>query len=112
MYYTFSMSQTPKRSSQKPQAVVDVLQRLFENSKSPLADGFQRWKLESNWEKIVGPSLAKHSRPVQFMKGTLTIEVTSSVWLQELRFLADEIKNNVNQHQGHQWVNRIQLVHK
>ncbi len=101
-----------KRPSQKPSPVVDVLQRLFENSKSPLSDGFQRWKLESQWDQIVGPSLAKHSRPVQFYQGVLTIEVASSVWLNEFRFLVEEIRQNVNKHQGHQWVQRVHLVHK
>lgn len=92
--------------------MVDVLQRLFENSKSPLADGYLRWKLENQWASVVGPTLAKHSRPIQYMKGTLTVEVTNSVWLNEIRFLLDDIKNKVNQHQGSNWVDRIQLVHK
>jgi hypothetical protein len=101
-----------KRPSQKPSAVVDVLQRLFENSKSPLADGFQRWKLENQWKDIVGPTLSQHSRPIQYFKGTLIIEVTNSVWLNEIRFLLEDIKEKVNHHQGSNWVQRIQLVHK
>jgi predicted nucleic acid-binding Zn ribbon protein len=101
-----------KRPSQKPSAVVDVLQRLFENSKSPLADGFQRWRLESHWTVIVGETLGKHSRPIQYDRGTLIVEVTNSVWLNEIRFLLDEIRTKVNQHQGSNWVQRIQLVHK
>ncbi|MBY0383910.1 DUF721 domain-containing protein [bacterium] len=101
-----------KRPSQKPSTMVDVLQRVFENSKSPLADGFQRWKLENKWPDIVGPTLAQNSRPIQYMKGTLTVEVTNSVWLNEIRFLIDDIKQKVNEHQGSCWVERIQLVHK
>jgi predicted nucleic acid-binding Zn ribbon protein len=106
------MEKSKKRPSQKPAAVVDVLQRLFENSKSPLADGFQRWKLESQWQLVVGDTLAKHSRPVQFDNGTLIVEVTNSVWLNEIRFFLDEIRTKVNQHQGTNWVQRIQLIHK
>jgi hypothetical protein len=101
-----------KRPSQKPLAAIDVLQRLFENGKSPLSDGFQRWKLEHQWGEIVGATLCKNTRPVQYFKGTLTIEVTNSVWLNEVRFLVDDIREKVNQHQGSDWVQRIQLVHK
>jgi len=34
-----------------------VLQSLFENSKSPLANGFQRWNLEREWSTVVGAQL-------------------------------------------------------
>jgi predicted nucleic acid-binding Zn ribbon protein len=101
-----------EKKSQKPFTAADVLQRLFENSKSPLSDGFQRWRLESQWESIVGATMGKHSRPIQFDKGTLVVEVTNSVWLQEIRFFIDDIKTKVNQHKGYNWVERIHLVHK
>jgi predicted nucleic acid-binding Zn ribbon protein len=90
----------------------DVLQRLFENSKSPLAEGFQRWKLEGQWENVVGPTLAKHSRPVRFDRGTLIIEVANSVWMNEVRFLLEEIKYKINHHMGKIWVDKIVLIHK
>jgi hypothetical protein len=100
------------KKPQKLSAVADVLQRLFENSKSPLADGFQRFRLESEWPSIVGETIGKHSRPIQYDKGTLIVEVTNSVWLQEIRFFVDEIIFKVNKHKGHHWVDRIHLVHK
>jgi len=96
----------------KPFAAADVLQRLFENSKSPLASGFQRFKLEGQWAEVVGPTLAKQSRPVNYDRGTLIIEVTNSVWLNEVRFLLDEIKFKINRHMGHAWVEKILLIHK
>ncbi len=103
------MSEKPK----KPLIhAADVLQRLFENSKSPLAGGFQRFKLEGQWSQIVGPTLAKNSRPVNYDKGTLIIEVTNSVWLNEVRFLLDDIKYKINQHMGSIWVEKIVLIHK
>lgn len=106
------MNEKKDKKSKKLLPAVDVLQRLFENSKSPLADGFQRWRLESEWGQIVGETIAKHSRPVQFDKGTLVIEVTNSVWLHEIRFFVEDIKFKVNKHKGHHWVERIHLVHK
>ncbi len=103
------MAEKPKKT---PSTAADVLQRLFENSKSPLADGFQRFKLEGQWEAVVGPTLAKHSRPVNYDKGTLIIEVANSVWLNEVRFLLDDIKFKINQHMGQTWVQKIILIHR
>lgn len=101
-----------KRESNKPATAADVLQIVFENSKSPLAGGFQRYKLEGQWAKIVGPTIAKHSRPIGYDRGRLVIEVTNSVWINEIRFLLDDIKAKVNAHMGHTWVHLIQLIHK
>lgn len=106
------MSLSMKRESTKPVTAADVLQRVFENSKSPLADGFQRYKLEGKWASIVGATIAKHSRPIGYDRGRLVIEASNSVWLNEIRFLLEEIKIKVNAHIGHDWVDFIQLVHK
>lgn len=100
----------PKKQPLHP--VADVLQRLFQNGKSPLAEGFQRWRLEGEWASVVGPTLAKHSRPVNYDRGTLIIEVASAVWMNEVRFLLEEIKYKINQHMGKIWVEKIILVHK
>jgi predicted nucleic acid-binding Zn ribbon protein len=100
------------KKSQKPVDAASVLQGLFENSKSPLAPGFQRWKLESQWPQVVGPEIAKHSRPVNYYNKILTVEVTNSVWLHELRYRIDEIKIKVNHSVGEHWVNVVRLIHK
>ena len=85
------------KKAQKPSPAADVLQRLFENSKSPLSDGFQRWKLEGKWPDIVGPTISKNSRPVFFDNGTLIVEVANASWMNEIRFFTEEIKFKVNQ---------------
>ncbi len=90
--------------------VADVLQRLFENSKSPLSEGFQRYRLEQQWDRVVGPQMARYTRPVDFNKGLLTVAVNNSSLLTELQFFRDEIITKVNTHIGNLWVKKIRFT--
>lgn len=96
--------------SKKFDSVAQVLQGLFENSKSPLAEGFQRYRLEKQWPEVVGKVLGKCSRPVDFNKGLLTIAVTNASLLTELQFFREEIITKVNTHVGKIWVKKIRFI--
>lgn len=85
----------------------EVLQTLLRNSKSDLSDGFIRWKLERQWEAVVGAAIAKETVPCAFERGTLHIWVRSSAWMQQLRFFQDLIREKVNTHLGRQWAKKI-----
>jgi hypothetical protein len=90
--------------------VADVLQRLFENGKSPLSDGFQRYRLEQKWPQVVGAQLAKYTRPVDYNRGLLTIAVTNASLLTELRFFQDEIITKVNTHLDQVWTTKLHFT--
>ncbi len=85
----------------------DVLQSLFQNSKSSLGEGFTRWKLWREWETVVGKSMALNSTPVGYRKGVLYIWVKGSPQMQEMSFLAGDIIYKINQHLGKKWIRRI-----
>ena len=87
-----------------------VLQGLLGNGKSPLSDGFLRWKIWRFWEKIVGPTLAKHCEPVGFERGKLFLWVKSAARMQEMRFFEEALKTKVNEHVGRDWVKAIRLT--
>lgn len=91
-------------------SVAQVLQGLFENSKSPLSEGFQRYRLEKQWPEVVGKQLGSCSRPVDFNKGMLTIAVTNASLLTELQFFREEIISKVNTHIGKIWVRKIRFI--
>ncbi len=74
----------------------EVLQRLFENGKSPLSEQFLRWKLWAKWEEVVGPTIAKNAEPVGFQRGVLYIWVRNSSWMQQMIFMKDHIQNSIN----------------
>ena len=94
----------------KLDSVAKVLQGLFENSKSPLSEGFQRYRLEQNWSQVVGASLGKYTRPVDFQGGLLVIEVSNASLLTELQFFRQEIISKVNTHVGKVWIHKIRFV--
>jgi predicted nucleic acid-binding Zn ribbon protein len=43
------------------------------------------------WEKVVGPEVAAHSRPVKLENGELTVEAESTAWATQLRLLAAKL---------------------
>ena len=56
-------------------------------------DDIMIWKL---WDGVVGEKIAKHARPSSIKRGILLVKVTDSVWVQELEFMAETIKDSLN----------------
>jgi predicted nucleic acid-binding Zn ribbon protein len=59
------------------------------------------------WPKVVGPTVAKIAYPAQFRGGTLFINVTDSVWMQELKFQEGELIGRLNETLGEVLVRRL-----
>ncbi len=60
------------------------------------------------WQKIMDPVIAAHSRPVGLVRGTLFVEVDSSVWLSEIvRYRRAEIIERVQHAVGSEMVGKI-----
>lgn len=53
----------------------------------------QIWDL---WDQSVGEGVAQNAKPGSFRDGTLIVHVSSSVWLQQLRFLKQDLTANIN----------------
>jgi len=91
-------------------SVSDVLQNLLENSKLPISEQFTRWKLWRKWDEVVGPTLAPHTLPVGFHRGTLYIWVKSSPWMQQLSFAAAPLREKINSYLGRDYVRQIRFT--
>lgn len=91
-------------------SAADVVQSLFQNSKSQLSDGFLRYKLELGWREVVGETLVANTRPTQFRDGVLTIAVSNSGWVHHLQFFREEIISKVNAYVGKTWVTEVKYV--
>jgi len=52
------------------------------------------------WERVVGPALAAHVRPVRLDHGTLTVEVDEPAWATQVSFLSDELRAKLNAEPG------------
>ena len=87
--------------------IKDVLASLFKNSELPFnpADG-QIWKV---WEDTVGELIARNARPAWIKKGLLKVHVEDPIWLQELEFIGQDIKDRINQKLGRIAVTNIEF---
>ena len=74
--------------------IKEVIDTIFRSSVLPINfDDMRIWKL---WDGVVGKKIAKHARPFSIKKGILLVKVTDSIWLQELEFKTEGIKERLN----------------
>jgi predicted nucleic acid-binding Zn ribbon protein len=97
----------PGPDPRDPQLFGDVLQRLVRTR------GWERPKAEAMvfgaWEKVVGPDVAKHSRPVRLDAGVLTVEAESTAWATQLRLLTGRLLKIIAAEVGHNVVTRLNI---
>ena len=74
--------------------IKEVIDTIFATSALPINfDDMRIWKL---WDGVVGKKIAEHARPFSIKKGILLVMVTDSIWLQELEFKTEGIKERLN----------------
>jgi predicted nucleic acid-binding Zn ribbon protein len=56
-----------------------------------LGERLREGRIMDLWPEVVGPTVAERSRPVKCHDGVLTVAVSSSVWLQQLTMMRQEI---------------------
>ncbi len=54
-------------------------------------------RIRDMWEAVVGPHIAKKASPEGVRNGILLVSVESSVWMQELTFMKQQILERINQ---------------
>lgn len=97
----------PGPDPRDPQPFGAVLARLV------AARGWQRPTAEATvfgaWERVVGPEIAKHSRPVKLSDGELTVEAESTAWATQLRLLAASLLKRIAAEVGHNVVTKLRI---
>ena len=76
------------------QRIDEILARALKKRHVPFRAEDRR--LADLWEKAVGPQIAAQSRPENLRKDILFVKVGSSVWMQQLHFLKEEIISKLN----------------
>ena len=88
----------------------EVLQRLLEDKAGPVSDQYLRWKLWQSWADVVGPTVSQNAEPVSYRNGVLWLCVKNSVWMQQMSFMLEPIKNSVNQKFRPGFVKEVRLT--
>lgn len=90
------------------QDIREVIQEII-NADSRLSAGLLETRVVQNWEKVLGPSVARATRRVYLYQGTLFVELNSSVVRNELVMLRDRIVRSLNQSVGAEIVKELVL---
>jgi predicted nucleic acid-binding Zn ribbon protein len=97
----------PGPDPRDPQPFGAILARLVK------ARGWQQPAAEATvfgaWERVVGPDVAKHSRPLKLEGGELTVEAESTAWATQLRLLAGSLLQRIAAEVGHNVVTRLHI---
>lgn len=97
----------PGPDPRDPQLFGAMLERLVK------ARGWEKPKAEATvfgaWEKVVGPDIAAHSRPVRLEAGVLTVEAESTAWATQLRLMAATLLRKIAGEVGHNVVTRLNI---
>ncbi len=88
----------------------EILQKLLEGKTGRVSDQYLRWKLWLNWKEIVGPTVSENAEPISFHSGILWLCVRNSVWMQQLSFMLEPIKQSVNKNFKENFVKEVRLT--
>ena len=85
----------------------DVIASLFTDSSLPFNPNDARiWEV---WDEVVGAPIANNAQPLWIRKGRLRIKVSDPIWLQELKFVGETIKEKLNKALGRNAVEKIEF---
>lgn len=88
------MTMRKKYSHARPQPIGEILSAAFK--KRGMAVQIEQNAASKLWSKAVGPKIAAQTRPDILRAGTLFVRTTSSVWVQQLHFMKDDIRQKLN----------------
>ena len=61
------------------------------------------------WDEVVGGAIARNAQPSWIKKGRLRVKVSDPIWLQELEFAGETIKEKLNERLGRSAVQSIEF---
>ena len=63
------------------------------------------------WPQVAGKPMARHSRPVAFEDGLLTLESDCTAWSAEMRRMSDDILTRINRYLGVPAVRKLKVLY-
>jgi predicted nucleic acid-binding Zn ribbon protein len=62
------------------------------------------------WADAVGPAVAGHAEPANFRDGVLSVRVSGAAWMQELQFMKEALREQLNTRLGRALIRDIYFV--
>ena len=78
----------------KPKLIGDLINKTL--IKHGIFDKIKEYYIYIIWDEEVGKNISAPAKPIFFKHGKLFVKVDSSIWLNELKFLKDKIKEKIN----------------
>jgi len=93
---------------QRPTPVGDTLQRVLQRiDPDHRMHAYRVWTF---WDDEVGDAIAQHAQPAGFHSGVLSVCVDSAAWMQELQFLKEGLREQLNRRLGEPLIRDIYFV--
>lgn len=61
------------------------------------------------WDDVAGEAVARNARPLWVRNARLRVKVSDPIWLQELSFLEETLRNRLNERLGRKAVEKIEF---
>ncbi|MCA1794496.1 MAG: DUF721 domain-containing protein [Desulfotignum sp.] len=87
-----------KKSDHKMIHISDILTTALKKYRP--AKDTEMTRIWDIWDTAVGRPIAMNAKPDTFKDGVLIVNVSSSSWIHQLKFLEKQIISNINQHMG------------
>jgi len=97
-----------KRQQTQLQSIGEVLFSVLK--KRGMTSKIEENALIKLWTKAVGPQIASKTKPDCLRNGTLFVKTISSVWVQQLHFIKEEIRDKLNQLSGKSTIKEIRFL--
>ena len=85
-----------------------IIRRVL--ARQGMEKGIKEGEVLSEWEDIVGSSVAKHAEAIALESGILFVKVNDSTWRNELSLMSEELKGKINDRFNEIRVDRIHLI--
>jgi predicted nucleic acid-binding Zn ribbon protein len=74
-------------------ALKGILERVLREQQ--FRGDIEAYKIFSQWEEIVGPKVAAHTRPNRIINKVLYVEVDDHLWLAQLKYMKTDMLRKI-----------------
>ena len=86
----------------------DVISNLLKGGDLPFnPEDAHIWEV---WDDVVGDQISQSARPLWIKDGKLRVTVSDPIWIQELEFLEQDIRDKLNERLGRRAVEKMDFI--